>query len=114
MSNPIRPTPCSVSSFQIEKFAPPRLRANDRFEYVLRVTNTGKAQLEGAVLVEALVSTITILECSPSPQVSDKHHGRWSIGNVPPGEYREVRIQATCDQDMAFRSHSSLSCASHA
>lgn len=106
--------PASVSSFQIEKFAPRQLQAENDFEYVLRVTNTGEDPLEGAILVEALISSITILECFPASQLPEEHMGRWSIGDVPPGESREVRIRAKCEQDMPFRSYSSLSFATHA
>ena len=102
-----------VSSFSIQKLAPRKIRANEEFEYELRITNTGADVLEGAVLVEALLSSVSIRDCYPASQIPEPHMARWTLGRIEPGETRRVRIRACSERDMTFRSHSSLSFSTH-
>ncbi len=103
-----RPTTSYTSSVLVEKSAPEELHAGEEFEYEVRITNRSNLTVESVVVVESLLSLITIRECLPPSQTDEPHSARWNVGPLYPGKTSSRRLRCVARKNMRFRSHTAL------
>ncbi len=98
-----------IGGLLVEKFAPRRLAAGQRFEYRIRLTNVAEKTVSSAVLVESLLTALRIVETNPPSQIAEESSGRWTLGPIQPHEEVVVRIVCAARKAMWFRSYTSIS-----
>ena len=98
-----------TAAILIQKRVPRDIRPGEPFEYVVRVTNQSDATVQSVVLVESLLSMLTIEGSSPASQLDEPHSGRWTLGPIMPSESVDVRIAVRGKQPVPFRSHTQFS-----
>ena len=99
----------SIGAILVEKLAPERVGPDSPFEYEVQLTNVADRTVPNVILVETVLSVLSIEDSHPPSQVSERHTGRWLLGPIHPKKTVTVRISCSARKRLRFRSHTSIS-----
>ena len=96
-----------AGAIMLEKTAPQEVRANEAFEYNIKLTNTLDRKLTNVIVYDRLPSNMRIKTSSPSLDKMQEGRAHWMIGSLGPRASEMITITA-----MASGTGKMTSCAS--
>jgi len=85
----------STSAILIERGTPGQVPVAQAYDYEIRVTNLTNQPLDDVVLMEHRNTDVGIDKAEPEPAEVAEGMARWTIGTLPPGESRTIKVTAT-------------------
>ena len=87
----------SGNAVRMEKMVPAEVRANEPFDYQIKVTNLTDQQLHNVIVVDRLDENLKIKSSMPAALKMDKEKAHWALGTLGPSASRTITVNAVAE-----------------